>query len=185
MAGATDFMPTIIRPFEPGDAPRVSALFASYMAEVYGGANAMTPERLVQGVGRFFELTLAAEGDARVGFAAWRETYDLHHAVSGGEVADFYVAPSHRGRGLAVQLVAAVASAVKGRGGAFLYSLVLPDDPARLKLARRWGVGFSGEHTYLAQEAFERMAAWGGEGPARPAIRQLLAIRPKGDPAQP
>ena len=171
-------MPTIVRPFEPDDAGKVAALFAAYMAEALGGASVMTPERLVAGCGRHFELTVAAEGDAIVAFAAWRETYDLHHGVSGGEVIDFFVAPSHRGLGVAVQLVAGVAAAVKGRGGAFLYSLVLPDDPARLKLARRWGVGFAGEHTYLAHEVFERMAEWGGRAPARPALRDLLSLRP-------
>ena len=172
-------MPTIVRPFEPADAPPVAALFAAYMAEALGGESVMTPERLAAGCGRYFELTLACDGPAVVGFAAWRESYDLHHAISGGEVMDFFVSPSHRGRGVAVQLVAGVAAAVKASGGAFLYSLVLPGDPARLKLARRWGVGFTGEHTYLAQEVFERIADWGGRAPAKAAIRELLALRPR------
>jgi len=171
-------LPTIVRQFEPGDAEDVAALFAAYMAEALGGVSVMTPERLVAGCGRQFELTLAADGRI-VGFAAWRETYDLHHAAAGGEVIDFFVAPAHRGRGVAVQLVAGVAAAVRARDGAFLYSLVLPDDPARLKLARRWGVGFPGEHVYLAQEVFARMADWGGRAPVRPAIRALLELRRK------
>ena len=171
-------MPTMVRPFQPDDAAEVAALFAGYMAEALGGASVMTPERLVAGCGRHFELMLAADGPV-VGFAAWRETYDLHHAAAGGEVMDFFVAPSHRGRGVAVQLVAAVAAVVRARGGAFLYSMVIPDDPARLKLARRWGVGFAGEHTYLAQQVFERMAVWGGRTPARAVLRDLLALRPR------
>src|SRR5215472_1046170 len=171
-------MPTIVRPFEPDDAAQVSSLFAAYMAEALGGQSVMTPARLIEGCGRRFELTVAAADGRIVGFAAWRETYDLHHAVGGGEIADAFVAPSHRGRGVAVQLVAGVAAAIKAREGAFLYSLVLPDDPARLRLARRWGVGFAGEHTYLAQDVFERMADWGGQGPVRPAIRALLTARP-------
>lgn len=170
-------MTTIVRAFEPDDARDVAALFAAYMAEALGGASLMTPERFAAGCGRYFELTVAADGPL-IGFAAWRETYDLHHAVPGGEVMDFFVARSHRGRGVAAQLVAGVAAAVKSRGGAFLYSLVLPDDPARLKLARRWGVGFAGEHTYLGQDVFERMAGWGGRGPARAVLRELIALRP-------
>ena len=172
-------MPTIVRPFEPDDAAEVAALFAAYMAEVLGGASVMTADRLVAGCGRHFELTIAADGAHVIAFAAWRETYDLHHGLPGGEVIDFFVAPSHRGRGVAVPLVAAVAAAVRARGGAFLYSLVIPNAPARLKLARRWGVGFAGEHTYLAQEVFERMADWGGRAPARPALRDLISLRPK------
>jgi GNAT superfamily N-acetyltransferase len=170
-------MPTLVRRFEPRDAEQVSALFADYMRELFGARNAMTPERLVAGHGVHFELALAAEGDDIVGFAAWRRTYDLHNDAGGGEVADFFVAPSHRGRGVAVQLVAGVAAGVQRCGGVFLSSLVLQDDPARVKLARRWGVGFAGEHTYLAPAIFERMAAWGGEGNTRAAIRQLLALR--------
>ena len=174
-------MLTIVRPFEPQDAASVSALFGAYMQELFGAQNVMTPERLTAGCGRHFELMVAAEGAQPVGFAAWREAYDLHHAISGGEVVDFFVAASLRGRGVAVQLVAAVARAVRSRGGAFLYSLVLPDDPARLKLARRWGVGFAGEHTYLAQGVFERMADWGGAGDLRGAIRDLLALQPRAE----
>ncbi|HTX48790.1 MAG TPA: GNAT family N-acetyltransferase [Caulobacteraceae bacterium] len=172
-------MPSLIRPFQAHDASFVSALFAAYMAELFGAANAMTAERLVAGCGRHFELMVAEDGATLVGFAAWREIYDLHNDVLGGEIADFFVAPSHRGRGVAVQLVAGVAGEIKRRGGVFLCSLVLQDDPARVKLARRWGVGFAGEHTYLAEAVFHRMADWGGGGDPRMAMRQLLAMRPK------
>jgi GNAT superfamily N-acetyltransferase len=172
-------MPSLVRPFQAQDAPAVSALFGAYMAGLYGGANLMTPERLISGCGRHFELTAADDGGEIVGFAAWRETYDLHHDVLGGEIADFFVQPSHRGRGVAVQLVAGVAGEIKRRGGVFLCTLVLQDDPARVKLARRWGVGFAGEHTYLAEAVFHRMADWGGAGEARRQMRQLLAMRPR------
>ena len=172
-------MPTIVRSFEPDDAREVAALFAAYMAEALGGSSVMTPELLAAGCGRHFELTVAADGRDLVGFAVWRESYDLHHAVPGGEITDFFVERAHRGRGVAVQLVAAVTAQVKARGGAFLFSLVLPDDPARLKLARRWGVSFAGEHTYLAPEVFEQMADWAGRAPARPALRGLLSLRPR------
>jgi len=174
-----DPMPSFVRPFQAQDAPAVSALFDAYMAELFNAPNLMTPDRLVAACGRHFELTLADSADRVVGFAAWRETYDLHNDVLGGEIADFFVAPEVRGRGVAVQLVAGVASAIKLRGGVFLCSLVLPDDPARLKLARRWGVGFAGEHTYLAETVFHRMADWGGGGEPRPAMRELLALRPR------
>jgi GNAT superfamily N-acetyltransferase len=172
-------MPCLIRPFQAQDAPLVSALVAAYMAELFGGANVMTPERLIAGCGRYFELTVAEDTAEVVGFAAWRETYDLHNDVLGGEIADFFVTPSRRGRGVAVQLVAGAAGEIKRRGGMFLCSLVLQDDPARVKLARRWGVGFAGEHTYLAEAVFHRMADWGGAGNTRGAMRELLTMRPK------
>jgi len=55
-------MPTMVRPFQPDDAPEVAALFAAYMAEALGGASVMTPELLAAECGRRFELTLATDG---------------------------------------------------------------------------------------------------------------------------
>src|SRR6266702_2176259 len=100
-----------IRAFQPPDAGAVAALFSAYMHEVYGVSSAMTAELLLRdGQGLRFSLVVAVEShDEPVGFAAWRETYDLHHAVSGGEIPDLFVAPAHRGRALSIRLVAAVA----------------------------------------------------------------------------
>ena len=112
-------MPTLVRRFEPRDADQVSALFADYMRELFDARSVMTPERLVAGQGVNFELVLATDGDDIVGFAAWRWTYDLHNDVGGGEVADFFVAASHRGAASRCSWWRA-AAAVQRRGGYYL-----------------------------------------------------------------
>jgi GNAT superfamily N-acetyltransferase len=148
-----------IRAFRPPDAGAVAALFSAYMHEVFGMASAMTSEVLLRdGQGSRFSLVVAVGSDDEpVGFAAWRDAYDLHHTVSGGEIPDLFVAPAHRGRALSVRLVAAVARTIEVRGGLYLKGEVLLDDPRRLRLLRRVTVGFPGESVYVSGRAFRRL----------------------------
>src|SRR5262245_13968973 len=148
------------RPFEPRDAETVAALFDAYMDELFRQPNALTPDVLLRdGQGRHFRLMLAADGgDRPVGFAAWRMTYDLHHAVAGGEIPDMFVARVFRGRALAVRLIAAVARAVRAAGGLYVKGEALQDDLARLRLVRRLAVGFPAESVYVSGRAFRVLA---------------------------
>ena len=150
-----------IRRFEARDAAGVAALFADYMRETFGTNSAMSESVLLRDAqGRHFRLMLATDADDKpVAFAAWREAYDLHHAVWGGEIPDLFVAKPHRGRALSVRLVAAVARAVKQEGGAYLKGEVLIDDASRLRLLRRVTVGFAGESVYVSGRAFRELAA--------------------------
>ena len=85
-------------------------------------------------------------------------TYDLHHAVAGGEIPDLFVAPPFRGRALAVRLIAAVARAVPAKGGLYVKGEALQDDLARLRLVRRIAVGFPAESVYVSGRAFRVLA---------------------------
>ena len=171
-------MTYVVRPYRPAAAEGLSALFADYMAETYGGPNRLTPQVLAREHGRSFELTVAVDGgEVPIAFGAWVMSYDLHNAVSGGHIHDFYVARSARGRGLAVRLTAEIARALKARGGVFLSSVVLPDDTARTRLAGRWGVSFTGAQTYLAPPVFEAMADLGGAASARALVRRLQPLQ--------
>jgi GNAT superfamily N-acetyltransferase len=146
--------------FEPRDAQAVATLFGAYMQELFKRGNAMTPEILLRdGQGRRFSLMLAVDRtDAPVGFAAWQTEYDLHNAVYGGHIADFFVTRSHRGRGGAVRLAAAVARAVARDGGVFIKGDVLEDDLRRLHLMRRITVGFPAQSVYVGGRAFREIA---------------------------
>jgi GNAT superfamily N-acetyltransferase len=150
-----------VRAYDPKDADAVSRLFADYMREVYGEPNAMTPEVLRGVVGRQFNLLLVVDAaDAPIGFAAWRETYDLHNAVAGVEVPDLFIDRVHRGRALAVRLVAHLARLVDARGGKYICGdLVLDENDARVRLARRMTVGFASEAVYLAGQGLRTLAA--------------------------
>ena len=169
-----------VRAFAQTDAKAVSTLFAAYMREAYGQPNVMTPEALRRDVGRFFDLMLALDAQGRpVGFAAWRGTYDLHNAVSGGEIPDLYVDRSHRGRLAAIRLVAAVGRAVLSKGGAFIRAEVLSGVPSRL--ARRVTIGFPSETVYLSGRGLRELVALADASP-RDVIRGLPTAEASHDP---
>jgi len=166
------------RAFDARDADAVAALFADYMTELFAQPNAMTADILLRdGQGRRFHLMLAVDRDDRpVGFAAWRMTYDLHHAVAGGEIPDMFVARRCRGRALAVRLVAAVARAVRQEGGLYVRGEALQEDLVRLRLVRRLSVGFPAESVYVSGRAFRVLADL-----ADADIRTLVARLPSAE----
>ena len=164
-----------VRSFSSADAETVSALFAAYMGEAYGQPNAMTAEILRRSAGRLFEVIVAVDAhDRPVGFAIWRETYDLHNGVSGGEIPDLYVSPSFRGRLVAIRLVAAVGRAVLATGGRYVRAEVLAGVPSRL--ARRMTVGFPAETVYLSGRGLRELVALADSAP-----RDIIAGLPTAD----
>lgn len=165
-----------VRGFSSADAETVSALFAEYMREAYGQPNAMTAEILRRDAGRLFEVIVAVDAahDRPVGFAIWRESYDLHNAVSGGEIPDLYVSPAFRGRLVAIRLVATVGRAVLARGGRYVRAEVLAGVPSRL--ARRMTVGFPAETVYLSGRGLRELVALADSPP-----RDLIAGLPTAD----
>jgi GNAT superfamily N-acetyltransferase len=148
------------RPFRSDEAVAVAELFKAYMQETFGTDSAMLPDVLLRdGMGLHFNLIVALDVRQQpAGFAAWRMAYDLHHAVAGGEVPDLFVAHRHRGRGLSIRLLAAVAQEVQRRGGTYIKGEVLTDDPRRMQLLHRVAVGFSGESAYVSGRAFRQLA---------------------------
>jgi predicted GNAT superfamily acetyltransferase len=154
----------LVREFQPDDAAALAELFAVYMQEMFGTGSAMSPDVLLRdGMGLHFNLVIAFDARQQpAGFAAWRMAYDLHHAVAGAEVPDLFVARRHRGRGLSIRLLAAVAQEVQRRGGAYIKGEVLSDDPRRLQLLHRVAVGFSGESVYVSGRAFRQLAQLAG-----------------------
>ena len=163
-----------VRAFEPRDADPVAALFAAYMRETYGTTSAMSADALLRdGQGLRFSLYVAVDAnDVPIGFVAWRDAYDLHHAVAGGEIPDLFVARPHRGRALSIRLAAAVARAIRARGGLYLKSEVLMDDPKRLRLLHRVTVGFPGESIYVSGRAFRQLSEV-SDGDPRSLLRML------------
>lgn len=149
-----------VRPFRADDATAVAELFKTYMQETFGTCSVMLPDVLLRdGMGLHFNLVVALDAQRQpAGFAAWRMAYDLHHAVTGAEVPDLFVARRHRGRGLSIRLLAAIAQDVQARGGTFIKGEVLTDDPRRMQQLHRVAVGFSGESVYVSGRAFRQLA---------------------------
>jgi GNAT superfamily N-acetyltransferase len=153
-----------VRPFRSGDATAIAELFSAHMQETFGTGSVMSPDVLLRdGMGLHFNLVVALDARQQpVGFAAWRMAYDLHHAVVGAEVPDLFVARRHRGRGLSIRLLAAVAQEAQARGGTYIKGEVLTDDPRRMQQLHRVAVGFSGESVYVSGKAFRQLARLAG-----------------------
>jgi len=163
--------------------PAIAAFLQDYMREVFGpdavwagSADGLTRD----GFGRRFEMMVAARDGVPVGFMGWQPDYDLHHCHSGGEVLDLYVRPDVRGLGVALRLVAAVAAAVRARGGVYVRGLTT-GDPETRALYDRVAVAFDGANCILGGAAFRVVADLAGK-PARVIIRGLPAKQTNFDP---
>ncbi len=84
--------------------------------------------------------------------------------MKGGEVVDLYVAPPHRGHGLAMLLLADVARRIRERGGTYLKGQAL-NNPAAQRLYRRCARCFPGDECYVSGRAFRRLADLSGKNP--------------------
>jgi hypothetical protein len=73
-----------------------------------------------------------------VGFGVWRKALDLFWSTFGGDGLGLYVIPSHRGRGVAVCIVAAMCAEIREQGGHFLQTSC---DADLWSLYERVGVG--------------------------------------------
>ena len=165
----------VIRAATVHDADALSILLASYLRESYPSHVGSSPEQLrrdVFGQHATHHVLLGEVAGVAVGFVAWDDVYDMHWAVGGAQIADIYVAASHRGLGLALALVARVAAEVHASGGAFLRGGAYDRASTRKAYARIAVVAPSGE-THLGGRAFLRLA----ELADRP-IREILRCLP-------
>ena len=163
-----------VRRATPDDAETLAALLAAYLRESYAGHIGSSAEQLRRDVlserSRYHILLAEADGSA-IGFVAWDLVYDMHWAMAGGQVADLFVIPSHRGLGVALALIASAAADVQTNGGAFLRGGDYDRESTRRAYARVAVVATSGD-THLSGLAFRCVAGLAGR-PVREIIRSL------------
>ena len=155
-----------VRSATTDDLEDVAALLREYMLETYSrgwGGSEKVLRRDAFGLRCNLELAVSGENEA-IGFAAWKESYDLHHCVSGGDVLDLYVVPVWRGRAVAVRLVCAVAAAVEDRGGKYLQGSG-PEGGRSRRLYDRIATVFPGATCIVGGQAFRRLAELNGAEP--------------------
>ena len=141
------------------------------MRETYRGAWAGTQAALERdGLGEHFRLVVAEADGTLVGFVAWRSTYDLHHCLPGLEVIDMFVEPRHRGRGVAVRMLALTAADGAGAGATFMTGGAV-DTPAVRRLYGRAAANHGGQY-YLSGRAFRAFAQAAG-APLRELVRRV------------
>jgi ribosomal protein S18 acetylase RimI-like enzyme len=137
---------TEIRPIEPGDHDAWRELFREYGAfyettfgdEVFDGVWSwlLEPEHEVSAI-------VAVDGDDLVGFAHIRRVADTFTAGPGWFLDDLYVAPGHRGTGVARALIErGYADATAAGGGTFRWITAADNETAQLlydRIATRAG----------------------------------------------
>ncbi len=157
-------MPYQVRPATLDDLPGLTALLEAYMLETFRRPWGGTSQRLAQdGFGAEFELMVAeTELLTPIAFAAWASHYDLHHCMKGGAVIDLFVESVHRGRGVAAQLMIAIATQVQQQGGEYITGGAV-DSPSAQRFYRRCAHSFSAVECYVSGRAFRRLAELSGQ----------------------
>jgi GNAT superfamily N-acetyltransferase len=135
-----------------------------------------TSQKLAQdGFGAKFELVVAeTEPLTPIAFAAWASHYDLHHCMKGGTVIDLFVESAHRGRGVAAQLVIAIAIQVQQQGGEYITGGAV-DNPSAQRFYQRCAHSFPAVECYVSGRAFRRLADLSGQ-PLRSVLKNLPAV---------
>ena len=103
-------MSYVVRKAEQKDIPGLKLLLDGY----YNGEWRGSIERLERDLSRtIFEIHLL-ENAACIpgGFLSWTLTYDMNWCMVGGEIIDFYIIPTLRGRGGALLMAACVAELI-------------------------------------------------------------------------
>jgi GNAT superfamily N-acetyltransferase len=157
-------MPYLIRPAIPADIPQLCQLLDTYMQETFKRAWGGTPQQLEQDCfGAELEM-LVAETPATeaIAFAAWKKSYDLHVCIKGGEVIDLFVCPEHRSRGIAINLLLAVASDIQKHGGVYIKGQAV--DSRSERLYQRCARCFPGAECIVSGRAFRRLIELSGKG---------------------
>lgn len=157
-----------IRLAGPADAETLAGLIAGYMADRFPGHPGTPAEVLRRDVlsGAAGQRVLLAErAETAIGFVAWDRVYDMHWARGGAQVADLYVAPPHRGRGVALALVAALCAEARREGATFLRGAAYDRSSPTGRLYERIAVGWESAECTCAGQAFRALASLAGSPP--------------------
>lgn len=162
-----------IRKATPTDIPDLEKLLKSFMQTTFQSSWGGTAQQLAQdGFGADFQMVVAeADNHQLIAFAAWAPSYDLHHCVKGGEIMDMFVKPAHRGRGVAVRLIVAIATQIQQQGGVYLKGQAV-ENPSAQRLYQRCAWYFTAVECYVSGRAFRRLTELSNQS-LRDVVRNL------------
>jgi GNAT superfamily N-acetyltransferase len=163
-----------IRRVQPSDILPLEQMLNTYMRETYDGAWAGSAERLKQDAFGGPVQIFVAETTRRevIGFIAWIPTYDLHYCLKGGDVIDFFVSASHRGRGAGLLLAVNASAEIQKQGGAFLKGGAV-DNPVVRRSYSRLAMCLAGDECYVSGRAFRHLAGLSGK-----SVREIIKNLP-------
>ena len=151
------------------DAERLAALVAECLAESYAGHPGSSAATLSRDVlapppppapQPRVAIAVDRTGNA-TGYLAWDATYDMHWGLAGAHVSDLYVAPSCRGLGAALSLVAFGCAEVLAAGGSYMRGEAYDRSSTR-KFYSRFAVIQSSGEVALGGRAFRHIASLSG-----------------------
>ena len=165
-----------IRLATSADATEVGALVAAYVAESFpdhpGTPATRLATLLAEPAATRQRILVAWRAAESLGFVAWDQVFDLHWGHAGAQVADLYVRPAHRGRGVALALVAAVCEASLREGARFLRGGAYERDSATGRFYERIAVAHDSAECHCGGRAFRALAALAGL-PPREIAREM------------
>ncbi len=166
-------MPYHIRDATPKDIPHLETLLKAFMQETFQRSWEGTGQKLARdGFGTEFKMVVAeAANHQLIAFAAWASSYDLHHCVKGGEIMDMFVEPAYRGRGVAAQLIVAIATQIQQQGGVYLKGQAVENLNAQ-RLYKRCSWHFSAIECYVSRRAFRQLTELSNQS-SRDVVRNL------------
>ena len=163
----------VIREANSDDVQGIAALMRAYVLETYHHAwGGRVSDLLKDGFGVHFGALLASLEAQPVGILAWEKSYDLHHCLTGGHILDLYVAPRHRLRGVAVQLILKASRIIHADGGAYIKGGGV-DTGTGARLYGRFAMAFGNDYI-LGGRAFRHLATL-----PELSIRQLVRSMPE------
>jgi len=164
-----------IRSAMPEDIPDLEKLLTAFMQETFQRPWGGTSQKLAQdGFGAEFQMAVAeTESQQLIAFAVWQSSYDLHHCLKGGEIMDMFVESAHRGRGLAIQLIMAIASQIQQQGGVYIRGQAV-ENPSVQRLYQRFAHCFPTVECYVSGRAFRQLTELSGK-----EIRDVVRNLPK------
>ncbi len=153
----------VVRPFAANDAEAVAGMiFALNEGEGYDpklGPDAAALPTVYLGPSATGRCLVAEDESGLVGYVALHTTYETTHASRGFYVADLYVAPAARRRGIGRALLAAAARLARSEGGGHLWWTALPGNAGAHGFYRALGCRDEALRAFvLADAAFDRLA---------------------------
>lgn len=130
-----------VRRAEAHDAPALHALMIALNTDQGDPTELLTTAHVAALIGGDTTVIVVAQDEdhALAGYATGHHTYETGHAEAGLYVGDLYVAPTHRRRGVARALLAALARAGHARGARHLWLTAREGNAAAHAFYRRLG----------------------------------------------
>lgn len=147
----------------PADAAEIASMSRAFREELGEPADLLSEEAVRRdgfGEDPEFEVFLAEHSGESIGYALFFKSYDPTYAEAGFFLADLYVKPQARRRGVARALMAAVIAHARRRGRAYVWWVSMVTNKNAAAFYQSLGVATVQMNAYAAtrSDSFEKLA---------------------------